>query len=387
MVRWGDNIRRLSASTLDTHRYVDRFVAHGAPVSFRELCAEVLSLQTRYLVLDLDGTVHLGRNLGELLGWELTAHQIYGPRAIERLEPHRRSARWLLDWRNPRRLAAYVAQAAKVWGGPGAHYFLWGKVASHSRSLRRVGFRRFHADPIRAVQPRLQTTLMKELRSTPSEILPMSLERIWRRHAGDQVIEFDDIRWIRRKFPRIEIILSSPSPKPVVAFVGERLGIENLHYSTPDRINSGEAKIAALKEAFKNVGDPDVEIVGMSDTSHGEDHCWAHHFMKVADINSPTPFPTIVPLDSPLVEVHSAVILTRHELEQRTSDPCYVDPRRKRGIGQRRRELTHVELSRVNDGLLDRVNALVRGAAQFVNPDEFAYQLSVLKESSRALVA
>ena len=51
-------------------RVVHRFVDHGAPLSFRELCARVLEEETDYLILDLDKTTHLGRNLGELLAWD-----------------------------------------------------------------------------------------------------------------------------------------------------------------------------------------------------------------------------------------------------------------------------------------------------------------------------
>ena len=50
-------------------RVVDRFVDHGAPLSFRELWASLLEVEPDYLILDLDKTTHLGRNLGELLAW------------------------------------------------------------------------------------------------------------------------------------------------------------------------------------------------------------------------------------------------------------------------------------------------------------------------------
>ncbi|NNE17055.1 MAG: hypothetical protein HKN10_01140, partial [Myxococcales bacterium] len=59
-------------------RVVDRYVDHGAPLSFRNLCARVLREEHDYLILDLDKTTHLGRNLGELLAWELCAHEGYG---------------------------------------------------------------------------------------------------------------------------------------------------------------------------------------------------------------------------------------------------------------------------------------------------------------------
>ncbi|MBT8453762.1 MAG: hypothetical protein KJO40_17480 [Deltaproteobacteria bacterium] len=361
-------------------------MAHGAPVTFRELCSEVLSNRTRYLVLDLDGTVHLNRNLGELLGWELGAYKSYGAQTIERLESRRRNARWLLHWREPRQLAAYLARAAKAWAVPGTHYFFWSKLASLSPWVRRVGFRKFHADPIRAVQRGVQTTLMDEIASVPAELLPTLMERVWRRHQDDQVIGADDIGWIRASFPKIEIVLSSASPKPVVAFAAERLGVEHAHWSTPDRINTGEAKIEALKRAFGTFGEPGVEVVGMSDTAHGEDHCWARYFAKVVDINSPAPFPLIAPVSSPLAEVHSAIVLSRRELERRMLDPSYLDPRRDPVKNPRRRELKHADLLGVLDDLLQGFNAIVCGAEQFANPADLAYRLAVLSESSRTHV-
>jgi hypothetical protein len=39
---------------------VDRLVRHGEVATFRELCERVLTPNTRYLVLDLDRTTHLG---------------------------------------------------------------------------------------------------------------------------------------------------------------------------------------------------------------------------------------------------------------------------------------------------------------------------------------
>ena len=374
-------------SMLKAHRHVDRFVSHGAPLSFRELCAEVLSPDTRYLVLDLDGTVHLKRNLGELFGWELGATKSYGSQAIERLEPTRRNARWLLNWAEPGRVADYILHAIRWWAVPGAHYLVWGKGAQRSRWVRRLGFRRFHADPIRAVQPRIQHTLMEELATVSATVLPSVMERVWQRHRGDQVIDAADIRWLRETHPAIQIVLSSASPEPVVEFAAARLGIEHAHYSTPDRINSGEAKIELLRETFADIGDSGVEVVGMTDTAHGEDHCWARHFTKVVDINSPAPFPPLVPMHSPLVEIHSAVVLSGNEARERIQKPAYLDPRRRRTTGRRRRELGSADLAaRVGD-LVDQFNGLILSAARLADPDDLAYRLAMLSESSRARLA
>jgi hypothetical protein len=47
-------------------RAVEHLVLHREPISFRELCQRAVPEETRYLILDLDRTVHLGRNMGEL---------------------------------------------------------------------------------------------------------------------------------------------------------------------------------------------------------------------------------------------------------------------------------------------------------------------------------
>ena len=79
-------------------RVVDRFVDHGAPISFRELCARVVEEGYDYLLLDLDKTTHLGRNMGELLAWELCAYEAYGESdAGRRLF----DGRLLVDWSRP----------------------------------------------------------------------------------------------------------------------------------------------------------------------------------------------------------------------------------------------------------------------------------------------
>ena len=373
--------------TSNARRCVGRFVAHGEPVSFRQLCRAVLGKQTRYLVLDLDGTIHLGRNLGELFGWEISAYKSYGSQTIARFEPRPRGGRWVWDWSEPHRIVSYLTRAARAWAVPGTHYFFWSKLGSHSRLIRRAGFRKFRADPICAVQRGVQTTLMDEVESTPKGVLPTLMERVWRRHLGDQVIGADDIRWIREAFPQVEIILSSASPKPVVSFAAERLGIEHAFWSTPARINSGKAKIETLMESFGDFCDPEVEVVGMSDTARGEDHCWAQYFTKVVDLNSPDPFPPIVPIDSPLAEVHSAVVLSRDELEHRAFDPSYLDPRRDPVKSPRHRELTSTDVFTYVGDLLQRINTLASGTEGGDYPAELAYRMAVLSESSRARLA
>jgi hypothetical protein len=365
---------------------VDRLVHHGEVASFRELCARVVTPKTRYLVLDLDRTIHLGRDLGEDLGWELCAYQGYGREHFERLEDLQHSGKFLLDWDHPRKTARYLARSLKIWAYPGAYYGVWGKAAAHLGWLRRRGFRHFIADPIRAAQRVPQLTLLRHLQTTSEDVLRELAQHIWHRHAPDQVVDRDDLAWVRAQWPQIEVVLTSASPRATVEVAGEALSVDHVHYSTLDHINSGEAKIKRLRELCDRVGDAEVEIVGISDTSRGEDHCWAQYFTCVVDINSPTPFPAIVSSESPLREVHSATLLTKHERDQRAAGHRgYLDARRtKLAAPQTKRELTREDLERRLGWLLDRVNALASAPGQITG--DIAYRLAVLQETSANLV-
>jgi hypothetical protein len=125
--------------------------------------------------------------------------------------------------------------------------------------------------------------------------------------------------------------------------------------------------------------------VGISDTSRGEDHCWAQHFTRVVDINSPTPFPAIVSSASPLREVHSATVLSKHERDRRASGQHgYLDPRRAKLAPSRSRlELTREDLERRVGRVLDRVNALASTPGQISG--DIAYRLAMLQEASTTL--
>jgi hypothetical protein len=375
-----------ATSTSSPNRLVDRLVRHGEVASFRELCTRVLTPKTRYLVLDLDRTIHLGRDLGQDLGWELCAYQGYGREHFGRIEDRQQSGKFLLDWDHPRKTAQYLARSLKIWAYPGAYYGVWGKAAARLDWLRRRGFRHFVGDPVRAAQRVPQLTLLRHLQTTSEEVLRGLAQHVWHRHEPDQVIDREDVAWVHAKWPQIEVVLSSASPKATVEVAGEALGVDHIHYSTLDQINSGEAKIKRLRELCDQVGDPEVEIVGISDTSRGEDHCWAQHFTRVVDINSPTPFPAIVSSDSPLLEVHSATLLTKHERERRAAGhPGYLDARRESlAPTQKKLVLTRDDLERRLGWLLKRVNALASAPGQITG--DIAYRLAVLQEASATLV-
>ena len=368
-------------------RVVDRFVDHGAPVSFRELCASVLETKPDYLVLDLDKTTHLGRNLGELLAWELCAYEAYGESVAE--GPARRwfGGRVLVDWSRPGLLARYLGSGVRRWALPGVHYLVWGKLASRIPSLRRLAYRRFGAHPISAVQEGPQMVALTHLATADEALLPKLARSVWRRHAADQVITREDLDWVREQCPGIKIILSSASPKSMLDVAVDELGADLATYSTAERINSGKAKIGQLREICPRLFDPDVNVVAITDTSYGEDHCWTEHFACVVDINSPTPFSPIVPQGSPTRAVHSASVLSREEQRRRSDgDTGYVDDRRKSHAPAVKVELDREGLRTRLGGLLAEINRLEASSGQLSQDWESAHTLNRLMESSRALL-
>ena len=367
-------------------RVVGRFVDHGAPLSFRELCARVLEEEPDYLVLDLDKTTHLKRNLGELLAWELCAHEAYGDSRTAPA-PCRFGGRVLLLWSKPLALGKYLIAGARRWALPGIHYLVWGKLASRVAWLRRLAHKRFGASPTLVVQQTPQRVALSHL-STADEFLLRKLARdVWDRYAHDQVITREDLDWVRARHPGIQIVLCSASPKPMLEVACEELGADAICYSTRQRINSGEAKIDRLRELCPGAFEPNAAVTGITDTSYGEDHCWAKHFARVVDINSDSPFPPIVSETARVEEVHSALVLTREERRRRNDgDSKHLD--RRRGQVERRE---HVEFDR--DSLQSLLHDLVRVVSALVarmksvpTPDA-SYDLATVLEASRTRLA
>ena len=341
-------------------RVVDRLVLHGEPLDFRELCRRAVPRNTRFLVFDLDRTFHYGRNMGELLGWELIALQAYGPTYLEMPEDDRPPGRFYFDWSRPLAILKLMFLGAQNWAHPGLYYLFWGKLASRTPWTRRRAFLRYGPEPVRTVQQVPQAALMSQMAAVPLETLRVLAGRVWRRHRADQVIDREDIAWLRTWCRDITIIISSASPQPVLEAAAEDLGADEIIYSAteeregylsapykghrllfgsrqprrispPDQLsfNSGIAKIEGLVDKHPEITDPTVCTVGITDTGYGEDHCWARFLTRVIDVNSRHPFPPIVSADSPLKEVHSASVLTQGERERREAgEPAYQDPRR-----------------------------------------------------------
>ncbi|MGC4001306.1 MAG: HAD family hydrolase [Anaeromyxobacter sp.] len=288
-------------------RVVEAFSIARQPVSFRELCRRAVPEDTRLLVLDLDRTLHLGRNMGELLGWELSAYQGYGPSYLEALEPRRPPGRLYLDRRRPLGALRYLWIACVLWMPPGLFYLLWCKIAAHLDLLRRRSFLRYGPEPVAAVQRVPQFVLFRQMATLPPALVRELATRVWARYRPDLVIEREDLDWLRARCPGVRVVLSSASPQLVAEVAGEALGIEDVIGSSLHRINGGRTKLATLRALYPQLlGAPGVTTVGMSDTGYGEDHCWTEAFTTLVDVNSSSGFPPIVAAASPLRAIHSA---------------------------------------------------------------------------------
>jgi len=367
-------------------RVVDRFVDHGPPLSFRELCARVLEGETDYLVLDLDKTTHLARNLGELLAWELCAQEAYGDSRATRA--HRRfGGRVLLLWSEPVALGNYLFAGARRWALPGMHYLVWGKLASRMTWLRRLAHQRFGESPTLVVQQTPQRVALSHL-STADESLLRELARdVWARYANDQVITREDLDWVRARHPGIQIVLCSASPKPMLEVACEELGADTICYSTRERINSGEAKIDKLRELCPGAFEPNASVIGITDTSYGEDHCWAEHFFCVVDINSHSPFPPIVSDTARVEEVHSALVLTREEKRRRNGGELgYLDRRRGRIEKTEYAELDRDSLQSLLHDMVGKLSTLAARMKSAPSADA-SYDLTTVLEASRTRLA
>ncbi len=338
---------------------VSRFCVHEAPLDFRELCLRAVSPRTRVLVIDLDRTIHLGRNMGELLGWEIVAHLGYGPAYLDELEPLRGVGRLFLAPKRPLATVRYLGIGASLWASPGLFYFWWGKLAFHRASLRRRAFRRFGPEPVRAVQRVPQHALLHQIAALPSATVRELADRLLARHAAEQTIDAADIAWLRARCPDVRVVISSASPRPIAEAAGALLGVDavvcteldeteeraaapcdlsprgrprgaplRISRQSRQRINAGPAKLAALLARFPELADPDVESVGVTDTGYGEDHSWTELLGTVVDVNSDAPFSPVVARGARARAIHSASLLTRRERDARARGEAWLDPRR-----------------------------------------------------------
>ncbi|HNS98579.1 MAG TPA: hypothetical protein PLJ27_06540 [Polyangiaceae bacterium] len=364
-------------------RWVDTFVIHQGLIGFRALCERVVPTDTRYLVLDLDRTLHWDKNIGELLGWELCAHAAYGMAGLEQAEAERKSNRFVFDHKHPWRSVHYVARGARLWAYPGLSYGLAIKLGMRSKAVRPWLFRMLGQDPVEVIHGIVRNALMHHLSEIPLDTARTLARRVWHRQAADQILDKQDLLWLRERCPHIRIIVSSASPKPVLDVAAEELGVDEIYYTsveehdgylsaphaldrwfmlwrTPKRIcppsqahtNAGERKMLRLLDVHPDFLDPGVVTVGMTDTSYREDHSWANYFKILVDLHSPTPFVPIVSGSSPLMEIHSAHVMTQAEKQDGS---C----RRRNHVGPLdERRYCGSQLERQLPGLLSTVHRL-----------------------------
>jgi hypothetical protein len=275
------------------------------------------------------------------------------------MEPERRTGRLLFDPRRPAGSLRYLRHGGEIWARPGLSYFFWGKLAAKSDWLRAWTYRRFGPEPVRAVQRIPQDTLLGLMKNVPEATLRVLAERVWDRHEPDQAIRRADLDAVRARCPDLRIVITSASPRLVVEVARERLGADHAEGSEAGDINSGPTKITRLAARFPDALYPDVETVGITDTCYGEDHSWAAHFTRVADVNSDSPFSPFVPASSRLQAVHSAQLLTNQERRRRAEgDSHWLDPRRPsrpRAVAQ---VLTAHELAEHLAGFAEQLEAL-----------------------------
>jgi hypothetical protein len=376
-------LRAMQPSAGPRVRIVDSIWIARTPLPFRELCERAVPREARLVVLDLDRTLHLGRNMGELLGWEISAYRGYGPAYLTELEPRRPPGRMFIALRRPLAALRYLWRSSRVWIPPGLYYFVWCKLAARVALLRRRSYARFGPEPVHAVQRVPQDVLFGQMATLPPAIVSELAARVWTRHGPDQTVEREDLEWLRRRCPGVRIVLSTASPREVAEVAGRELGFDDVIGSSPGRINGGRAKLAELCARYAELRTRTAVTVGISDTGYGEDHCWTEAFTHVVDVNSATPFPPIVPAASPLAAIFSAPILTRAEKDARRRGEAWLDPRRG-AAASGTREFLRPELEALLAPLRAAIDQL--SAAADASVAEVAFALASARERARRVL-
>ncbi|MFP4476662.1 MAG: hypothetical protein ACLFOY_13980 [Desulfatibacillaceae bacterium] len=379
-------------------RVPDRVHVHADYPDFRELCRRAIRPDTRYLVLDLDGTFHRGLNLGVFLGWELSAYEAYGLDYLRRVEGRRGKKMPVLKPGDPVAQLKYTLGGARRWALPGLSYNLQAKKAWHRPAARQALVKKYGLDAIHRILALPRIVMFHHMSRIPQEHVRELARSLWRRYADRQVIFPEDVAWVREQWPEMKIIVSSASPRASLDVVAEMFDVDDVVASEitehdgytdappvlhrlvarekPARFarpgdfvqNAHRAKIARLVEQYPDFLDSGVHTVGMTDTNHGEDYVWAEYMKCVVDVNGPDPFPPFVSPESPLEELHSARVLTGAERRRRDEgEEDHVARSRKSPPGPRRvfvadeiRRLCEKELLAVEQEAA-RVHALLPG--------------------------
>ena len=232
-------------------RVVDQLTLHESPISFRTLCEKSIPNDTEYIIFDLDKTMHLNRNVGELLGWELFALQAYGADHLKKKVGTRKPGRLFIDRSRPFSALIMCLSALAQWGYAGLFYLGWVKIAARTVWLRHKSFLRYGPEPVTTVQELPQTVLMNHMAQFPLDTLRQLAQRVWNRHQCDQVISRDDLQWLRTHCPGVKIIVSSASPQPVLEAAAKQLDVDAIAYSHVEEFDGYLSTPAWLRPIFK----------------------------------------------------------------------------------------------------------------------------------------
>lgn len=313
-------------------RLVERYRVIGQARPLIERVPDIVPRDTRFVVLDLDRTVHLGVTIGELLGWEiLTDPGLRRPRDAGPPVP-------FFTLRRPLDSAVNLARGLRDWGLAGLMYA--GTVRLGNRWPRWDGLlaRQLGADYVDVVQSLMRGVLMAQASSFSEGELSIFAERAWRRTLDRLVIDRAVVERIREHCPDLEaVILSSASTAPTVAHAARQLGVDSWVASSSERHdedgrslyaapaslprwlvrgprgtlsrpgalfhNSSTGKVRLLHMHHPELFAAGSVTVGISDNNFGEDRLWPDYFTHAVALNSRHPFSPFVGRRSPCESV------------------------------------------------------------------------------------
>jgi len=320
----------------ETHyRLIDRYVVHGGCEPLLGRIEEIIPREAHYVVLDLDGTVHVVVTIGERLGWEIVDGASRATRADgDEIAPMFAARR---PWHSSRNFAIGLRQ----WGLPGLVYAATVRLGGRWESWDNLLSVRFMGSRyVERVQELLRGVLMSAAAGLSREQLAAYAQRAWRRYEDRLVVTPEVVEAIRRACPRLrKVLLSSASTSPTVEHAAQTLGADGFvassvdlydddgtpvysapvdlpalfrvrrprFFSRPGAVlhNAAERKVSLLRMRYPEVFASGVVSVGISDNNYGEDRSWSDHFRHVVALNSRYPFSPFVSRPSPCESIHS----------------------------------------------------------------------------------
>lgn len=316
----------------DQDRLVERYCVLGHARPLIERVADIVPRDTRFVVLDLDRTVHLGVTIGELLGWEI----LTDPGLRRQLDTGPPLPFFTL--RRPLDSAVNLARGLRDWGLAGLMYASTVRLGNRWPRWDGLLARQLGTDYVDVVQSLMRGVLMAQASSFSEEELAIFAERAWRRTLHRLVIDRAVVDRIREHCPDLEaVILSSASTAPTVAHAAQQLGVDSWVASSSERHdeqgrslfatpaslprwlvrgpkgtlsrpgalfhNSSTGKVRLLHMHHPELFGAGSVTVGISDNNFGEDRLWPDYFTHAVALNSRHPFSPFVGRRSPCESV------------------------------------------------------------------------------------